>query len=370
MEQFNPKPKQQGMLSEKIKKVAGLIALSMASLTSRPENTKGSLDTTNNTQKLALVKNNPQREAYKNYENYRKYVQLMLNENEEKYKNAKVRGWFDIEKRYTKLATDKEIQIQKNETAIKDIREFAILYLKDPSLYNEIWSTEGKLSMGSGVEKAFQSADEQREWMVKILNSKAYIEKLGIEGLPKQELKRRTNVAIENEPIMSDRFNPMEINNSGIYLNAAAVPVAGKSPGRYTIEAGEQASGTPIEIHELEHAITEQEQGISAYAKKMYQESFVPDPKNKNLNEYFSSPTELDARKKVFEYELEKFGIWKYSEKFTKEHLDKAIQLDQDRKLSQDSSDFLKYMKHGAIPSIMNTIAKDTDSESDKLIVG
>jgi hypothetical protein len=194
MEQFNPKPKQQGMLSEKIKKVAGLIALSMASLTSRPENTKGSLDTTNNTQKLALVKNNPQREAYKNYENYRKYVQLMLNENEEKYKNgkeilekklinyrnesknAKVRGWFDIEKRYTKLATDKEIQIQKNETAIKDIREFAILYLKDPSLYNEIWSTEGKLSMGSGVEKAFQSADEQREWMVKILNSKAYIE--------------------------------------------------------------------------------------------------------------------------------------------------------------------------------------------------
>ena len=73
--------------------------------------------------------------------------------------------------------------------------------------------------------------------------------------------------------------------------------------------------------------------------------------------EYLSKPTELDARKKVLEMEMESLGIKKYEEEFTDGHYKKLIKLNKEGKLSNDAHDFLRVIKPEYIKQIMNSIA-------------
>jgi regulator of sigma D len=71
--------------------------------------------------------------------------------------------------------------------------------------------------------------------------------------------------------------------------------------------------------------------------------------------DYFSDPTELDARKKVLEYEMEVMGIKKYGEQFTKYDLQELMK-NYDH-LSRNSQEFLDHIDQGYFITIMNTIA-------------
>ena len=121
-------------------------------------------------------------------------------------------------------------------------------------------------------------------------------------------------------------------------------------------------------LHEYRHESTDAESLITPYAKKLYLEAFFDsqgelavhnnfDSTSASFIESIKNITELDARKRVFEKELEKFGIRNYNEDFTEKHYKKALELLQKNKLSTDSAQFLKYINEKLIYKIMNTIA-------------
>ena len=109
-----------------------------------------------------------------------------------------------------------------------------------------------------------------------------------------------------------------------------------------------------LAIHEGQHLITDADDGMSDLAKQIYKEAYIPSGNNKD-DEYFGRPTELDARKKALDFDMEKFGIKKYEEKFTPKHHKELLKIK--KKLSSDSNEFLDKIKPESIQKIFNTIA-------------
>src|SRR5690606_20062624 len=102
-----------------------------------------------------------------------------------------------------------------------------------------------------------------------------------------------------------------------------------------TLDAALQDSSS---LHEHTHQMTLGNEQISEYATKIYQEGVIDEEAYQQLQlehkglfpgsyEYFIDPTELDARKKVLEREMELLGIKKYGEEFTEEHYSKLMEL-------------------------------------------
>jgi hypothetical protein len=146
-------------------------------------------------------------------------------------------------------------------------------------------------------------------------------------------------------------------------------------------------------VHESDHASTDGDELMSDYAKNLYGEAyvnaneeaqlrdsllkmpgivideknrtFVPGPDaseetNELYNrytylEYYGDPTELDARKKAMEYEMEVLGIKKYGERFSQRHLEELREKFKD--LSHNSREFLELINPKYFIRIMNTIA-------------
>jgi hypothetical protein len=109
-----------------------------------------------------------------------------------------------------------------------------------------------------------------------------------------------------------------------------------------------------LAIHEGQHLITDQNKGMSDYAKNLYNDSYLPTNKKDN-NQYYNNPTEMDARKKALDFDMEKLGIKKYEEDFKPKHYKKILKLKN--KLNDDSLEFLEHVKPKNIQKIFNTIA-------------
>jgi hypothetical protein len=130
-------------------------------------------------------------------------------------------------------------------------------------------------------------------------------------------------------------------------------------------------------IHEFSHKITKSEEFLSEKTIKLFSESFdslsvvanlssEEERENKNFIKsvvYFSDPTEMYARKKSFEYDLERLGVKKYEEKFTLKHYLRALKLKKEGKFSSDSEEFLYFIKPNMIKKVMNEIADINSSQ-------
>jgi len=214
---------------------------------------------------------------------------------------------------------------------------------------------------------AFKKYDTQREWLAGVTHSPEYEEKaLKNEGLTQQQLNRRREASLRDEVNLDDQFHKIKKGSLGdTDLASGKRPSIkarfGKIPeGERELHGGsERFQDNPTVVHEMEHEITDGGLGMSERAKTLYQEAYNGPRKDTKNGAYFSQPTELDARKKSFEFELEKNGVWKYGEPFTQEHLQKALQLEKEGKLTNDSQVFINYLKHDKIPEIMNTIAEN-----------
>jgi len=121
-------------------------------------------------------------------------------------------------------------------------------------------------------------------------------------------------------------------------------------------------------IHEYAHKVTKADERLSLKAIELFSEAFdslsVVTNLSGELNKdtiksvaYFSDPTEMYARKKEFDYDLERLGVKKYGEEFTIMHYLKAIKLQKDGKLSSGSMEFIYSIKPEKILKIMNEIA-------------
>lgn len=136
-------------------------------------------------------------------------------------------------------------------------------------------------------------------------------------------------------------------------------------------------------IHEYAHKVVGGNKNITSSTWQLFYESFDSlSAVNFFIKElsvqdtvfvlsYFSKPAEMYARKKVFDYDLERLGIKKYGEEFTYDHYLKVLKA-QDQ-LSLDGLEFLKIIKPEKIVKIMNEIAfndppESTNSSEDNLI--
>lgn len=113
--------------------------------------------------------------------------------------------------------------------------------------------------------------------------------------------------------------------------------------------------------HEVFHASTKADKGISDKAKKIMNESYKEFDNNKVNNSYFIMPTERLARKQEVDFELERLGIKKYGERATRDHYDKLMEHAKRGDLSREAYDFLKTTKPEYFEKIFNEIASDED---------
>ena len=127
-------------------------------------------------------------------------------------------------------------------------------------------------------------------------------------------------------------------------------------------------SSIELAIHEYTHKVTKANYYIPLNSIKLFIEAFdsssvianygtIKELSGRKSLEYLSDPTEMYARKKVFEYDLERLGVKKYGEEFTKEHYLKVLELKRKRQLSGGSCEFILSIKPEMMERVMNEIA-------------
>lgn len=202
--------------------------------------------------------------------------------------------------------------------------------------------------------KSFNVYDKQKKWLKKNISSNEYKKRL-----------------IEYEK-MNDSTQMNRINNlkNEYILENHSINQYDPDVNQVTIE---KSSTEPEMIHEGEHQVIHNENGMSDYAKELYKKAFV---KTNTLDEqivnafaqgyngsYYGNPEELDARKKVLEWDMERLHIKKYTEEFSNKHYQKLLELKAAGKLSRNSVEFLERISPEYIYQIMNTIAMNNNDD-------
>jgi hypothetical protein len=250
---------------------------------------------------------------------------------------------------YTTMTNEEGIKIEREE--------------KIKALLGDIKFTD-KSEVKENYEKAYERYDEQHQWLKDIVGSKEYKERM------MKELS--SNEKSADEYIENRKEN---LNNRDYDLAYGGVVDEHKNRGVFdsyeklvTLPTNSTQEYGPIGIHEFTHDMTDGTNGMTKKAIDLYNESFNLEKlkyvDRKQLN-YFQNPTERDARKKVFEYELESLGVKKYSEEFTQEHYNRALELMSEGRLSEQSLDFLIATKPEYVLRIMNEIAENKLAQED-----
>ncbi|MFT7557758.1 MAG: hypothetical protein ACI83D_000427 [Planctomycetota bacterium] len=155
----------------------------------------------------------------------------------------------------------------------------------------------------------------------------------------------------------------------------------------YTLQS---MSGWSTHIHEAQHSITFGNRGISALADDIYAEGVVTPEEYHGLAEkypsvmfcsydYISNITELDARKKVLEFDMMRLGIKSYSETFTEDHYyelwdlfnqkqkakEAGKEINTDKYLDINSEQILLMLSKSGLIEALNSIA-DVDMNKHK----
>lgn len=205
------------------------------------------------------------------------------------------------------------------------------------------WYIKNYESVTKPYRESFKKYDEEKAWLQNNISGEEYKKRLTqFEGLDASVQEERLQ-NLTPEYSLGDGSN-YNFKTKNIELN---------------LDPEE-----PNMIHEGEHQATDAESGMSEFAKDLYKKAFTKQYMtegdqiiNMGQEGYFENVTEIDARKKVLEYEMEKLGVKKYSEKFTQEHYQKLLELQKEGKLSKNSNQFLRMIKPKFVEQIMTTIA-------------
>jgi hypothetical protein len=147
----------------------------------------------------------------------------------------------------------------------------------------------------------------------------------------------------------------------------------------YSPEGGVELPASPedatVAYHEFWHEVKDVDRFITPFAKKPYEESMMrfsleyyqgmidssggklSHKKPEELKLYYETIAELDTRRRAFEFEARRLGIWRYGDTFTENDLEKVFQKETFEKLSDDAQDFLKYTKREKIADLINRLA-------------
>ncbi|MFZ2881682.1 MAG: hypothetical protein WA019_01260 [Candidatus Moraniibacteriota bacterium] len=111
-------------------------------------------------------------------------------------------------------------------------------------------------------------------------------------------------------------------------------------------------------IHEFFHASTRGDYDVSDSAKEILSNAYKRTG-NEKTDAYLSTITEMLVRKQKLDLEMERLGIKKYGEKFTKEHYEKIVEHYKKGDFSFDVNDFIETTKPEYFEKIFNEIAEN-----------
>lgn len=342
-----------------------------------------------NSQTPSLKFDNPQRWAYENFENFKKYVALNNDPERERNENEelkKIRERMEISRQVVENRKNDNSEMGRSiyNIAISNIRlsSLYIQLLEKNTLKNSLPKNitkeqfeEIKKEFDGYSKEEFKAIDEVREYLLKILSSESYKRKALNEGLNEYDVNGRIGKVIQDKTRFEDGFNrippisrgTMGRTIAGVYSPLNIRKAFGSTPGGITLSKNRSIlPKREISIqaaHEIGHSITNSidddlrisEKAIGIYSKSITDEKF----ENKEYLKYLSSYSEIDARRIAFQYEIQKLGLWKYDEKFTEEKYNKILKMSKEGKLSDDSALFLKYIKKDYLIMMMNELASN-----------
>lgn len=212
------------------------------------------------------------------------------------------------------------------------------------------------------IQKQVEMFHRAKEERMSILTSPSYLERLTLElegdrEKAKQLQQKRIEKLKESSAYISN-FPFHTSDNSSGFSDMFGDIVLGNEVDYYT------------SIHEIAHHVTENGKNTpeatseklkkySSFQNKMTEEEKIHERNfyEKNKKSYYFDANEILARKVCFDMELEKFGIKKYEEKFTKEHYKKVKELQKEGVLEKNSDQFFRMFERDSLIMIMNTTA-------------
>ncbi len=240
------------------------------------------------------------------------------------------------------------------------------------------------------IEAFIEDYDEGRNWVLENLKNPEYKKRLENEYRSdpnfysenrKKELKNLTEFLFsERKKQAQDSDYKLSLDIDASYSKGSQEEHSHGSIGAFystkendvvfPVEKDNFYSRVQISIHEYAHKITEGNLKMSNKSLELFSEAFDTASVASNINKlnpetflediyYYSDPTEMYARKKVFDYDLERFGIKKYEEKFTKEHYQKALKILREQRLSPGGEQFMYMIKPKMMEKVMNEIAEN-----------
>ena len=246
---------------------------------------------------------------------------------------------------------------------------------------NNFLGDENLKSIYENSTKILNETEQVRKELIDIVSTKNYLKKLQSEfNCSLDEAKRHQAVRINNlKTVLISFKNSIELG-SNYFGNTPAG--AKYFPDYHEIYLPYNRSSEKINrfaFHELLHALTNGDNGLSAKAVKTLSYN-ASNNKNydKSLNEYLLRPTERYVRLKMLELELDKLGIKKFGERISKSGYKKMIQWLEESKydtdFSADGVEFLETTKgldnengRQVINSIFEEIAdnQEMDNQND-----
>ncbi|MFA7209379.1 MAG: hypothetical protein WC120_03755 [Parcubacteria group bacterium] len=238
----------------------------------------------------------------------------------------------------TEEKISKEKLIENFQEAMKDVREIS----------EKKWKSEPELDPRPRVE-------EIRREVEKYISSPQYLDRLilevdgDIEKARKVQEERIGNVNAAKTDFMpfmpaEGAFYVAETNN--VILSDVKSDIADK-----------------VAEHEFLHASTRGDFGITGKAKMILNDSYVPT--GKKVIGYDLWSTERLVRKQILDIEMEKLGIKKYDEKFTREHYKKLLRSYHKGELSRSAREFMEKTGPEYFEKIFDGIAKNDMKESN-----
>jgi hypothetical protein len=214
------------------------------------------------------------------------------------------------------------------------------------------------------LEYIFSQYEKQRQWLLSIMKSPEYQARLASEyggNVPSNISERIGNVEKDSNFFVKDANNAL-----------------GRASAFYSVESDKVHFSAPsdfkdistVGVHEFTHESTDGDSLLSDKADSLYRTAFDSSMLNKKDEQdieaqykkeyntsYYGRPPEMDARKKELQYELEKLGVKKYGDTFTKEHYQMLQKLHKEGKLGEGADQFYRMIKPEYFLIIMNTVA-------------
>ncbi len=240
------------------------------------------------------------------------------------------------------------------------------LVIEEDLKVQKIDTAEAILSEG-GLKQIFEVVSQQK-------NSKEYLNNMGVFS-EEDFIKRILSSQVEKNELV-ESFQGVQKNKIRRILQDKMSNFDGYyATSKHSISIRPNVDFENILYHELMHASTRFEQGVTDKTKKTLNKSFKEEPRqtifSSNLSgdvgiDYLKNVSERLVRKQQLDKQLQKLGIKNYEDEFTKVHYDQMMEAHEQEKFSEDADQFINTTDPDfeTYKEIFDTIA-DTETQKN-----